>query len=90
MNKDVISRDMTISEIFMTFPDKGQRLAQEMMNAGLHCVGCHAASWETLEEGMLGHGFQEKEIKQLIDRLNAILKEEGEDLPPFENNHRPR
>lgn len=46
--KDVITQDMTIDEIFANFPQKGQSLAQEMTNAGLHCVGCHAATWEKL------------------------------------------
>ena len=67
---------MTIDDIFTKHPQKGQRLAQEMTNAGLHCVGCQAATWETLEVGMLGHGFQEGEIEALIGRLNEILAEE--------------
>ena len=75
-SKDTITADMTIDDIFSKFPDKGQRLAQEMTNAGLHCVGCQAATWETLEVGMLGHGFQEEEINRLLDRLNEILQEE--------------
>ena len=74
--KDKIVREMTIEDIFTRFPHKSQKLAQEMTNAGLHCVGCGAATWETLETGMLGHGFDEKQIDDLIGRLNAILEEE--------------
>jgi iron-sulfur cluster assembly accessory protein len=74
--KDSITREMTIEDIFTKFPHKGQKLAQEMTNAGLHCVGCGAATWETLETGMLSHGFEEKQIDALIARLNAILAEE--------------
>lgn len=66
---------MTIEEIFSRFPQKSQKLGQEMTNAGLHCVGCGAATWETLEMGMLGHGFAEHEIDALLGRLNAILEE---------------
>jgi len=71
-----ITRDMTIEEIFSRFPHKSQKLAQEITNSGLHCVGCQAATWETLEAGMLGHGFAEEEIDKLVGRLNAILEEE--------------
>jgi iron-sulfur cluster assembly protein len=74
--KNQITREMTIEEIFSRFPQKSQKLGQEMTNAGLHCVGCGAATWETLEMGMLGHGFAEHEIDALLGRLNAILKEE--------------
>ncbi len=66
---------MTIDEIFSTFPQKSQRLAQEMQSAGLNCVGCGASVWETLEGGMLGHGFSEADLEKLLKKLNAILAE---------------
>lgn len=75
----MITKEMTIEEIFSRFPQKSQKLAQEMTNAGLHCVGCSASTWETIEMGMLGHGMEEKEIEELLQRLNRIL-EEKEDL----------
>lgn len=71
-----IHREMTIDDIFSQFPHKSQKLAQEMTNQGLHCVGCGAATFETLEAGMLSHGFAQEEIDDLISRLNAILAEE--------------
>lgn len=74
-----IQRGMTISEILSRFPSKSQRLAQAMTNAGLHCTSCSAATWETLEAGMLGHGFAETSIQKLVDELNGIL---GEQLQP--------
>jgi len=66
---------MTIEEIFSRFPNKSQRLAQEITNAGLHCVGCQAATWETLEAGMLGHGYSEEAIEELVGLLNEVLEE---------------
>ena len=74
--KDQINREMTIEEIFSSFPQKAQKLAQELTNAGLHCVGCQAATWETLEAGVLGHGYSEEEVEKLLKALNAILLEE--------------
>ena len=70
-----IHRNMTIEEIFTSFPHKSQKLAQEMTNAGLHCVGCSAATWETVEAGMLGHGMSEQQIDSLLTKLNKILEE---------------
>ncbi|MCP5505818.1 MAG: iron-sulfur cluster assembly accessory protein [Chlamydiales bacterium] len=74
--KDQITREMTIDAILGTYPERSQRIAQELTNAGLHCVGCQAATWETLEVGMMGHGFGEEEIETLLTKLNAILEEE--------------
>lgn len=70
-----ITRHMTIEDIFAFFPHKAQKLAQEITNTGLQCVGCQASTWETLEAGMLGHGYAEEEIDQLVDNLNSILEE---------------
>lgn len=70
-----IHRQMTIEEILSLFPYKAQRLSHEITNAGLHCVGCHAAVWETLEGGMKGHGMNDEAIDRLVERLNALLEE---------------
>lgn len=74
--KKKIHPQMTIEEILSLFPYKAQRLSQEITNAGLHCVGCHAATWETLEAGMMGHGMNQEAIDRLVNRLNALLEEE--------------
>lgn len=73
-----VSRDMTIESILSMFPHKAQRLSHEITSAGLHCVGCHAATWETLEAGMLGHGMTEEAIERLVDKLNKLLAEEAD------------
>lgn len=73
--KQKIHTQMTISDILAMFPHKAQRLSQEITNAGLHCVGCHAATWETLEAGMLGHGKTTEQIHSLVKKLNDLLDE---------------
>ena len=77
----VIHRHMTIDQILSLFPFKAQRLSQEITNAGLHCVGCHAATWETLEAGMMGHGMKEEAIDKLVGRLNDLLNEPAQENP---------
>lgn len=78
MAKQVVSKELTIEEIFSLFPDKSQKLAQEMTNAGLHCGSCSARGLETLEAGMLGHGKTPKEIDALVKKLNQILDEKSD------------
>lgn len=70
-----IHKQMTIEEILSLFPHKAQKLSQEITRAGLHCIGCGAATWETLEAGMYGHGMTEAHIDELVRRLNALLEE---------------
>ena len=78
IDKPVIDRHMTIEEILSSFPSKAQKLAQELTQAGLNCVGCQAATWETLEAGMLGHGMNENAIETLVKRLNDVLGQESD------------
>ncbi|MBM3201344.1 MAG: iron-sulfur cluster assembly accessory protein [Chlamydiae bacterium] len=73
-----IIRTMTIDEIFSGFPHKSQKLALEMMKRGLQCVGCGAATWETLEAGMYSHGFSDAEIDALVIDLNKILEQKSD------------
>lgn len=77
--EDKITREMTIDDIFKKFPHKSPKLAQEMTNMGLQCVGCSASTWETLEAGMYGHGLNDDDINNLLKKLNKIL-DEKEDL----------
>lgn len=74
-NTETISKEMTIQEIFSSFPSKAQKLALELSKAGLNCVGCSSSTWETLESGVLRHGYGEKELEDLLKKLNAILAE---------------
>ncbi|CDZ81782.1 Iron-sulfur cluster assembly protein [Candidatus Rubidus massiliensis] len=74
-----IHRQMTIKDILSMFPQKAQKLSQEITAAGLHCVGCQAATWETLEVGMYGHGMNDAAIEKLVSRLNALLEEKVDD-----------
>jgi iron-sulfur cluster assembly accessory protein len=71
----MIHKEMRIQEIFSTYPQKSQTLAQIMTDTGLHCVGCSASTWETLEAGTLGHGMSQLDLESLISRLNDVIEE---------------
>lgn len=77
--QSTIHRQMTIKHILSAFPQKAQRLAQEITSAGLHCVGCQASTWETLEAGMLGHGMSNEMIDQLVNNLNRVMEEKTDE-----------
>lgn len=69
-----ITKDMIISDILDAHPDKARSLSEIMMEFGIHCVGCGASGFETLEEGVLGHGFSEEELNNLIVNLNKVVE----------------
>lgn len=57
---------MTIGEVISNYPET----IPIFMKHGLHCIGCHVAEWESIEQGAIGHGI---EIKTLIEELNNII-----------------
>lgn len=69
MAKDKVNKKMTLSEVVQKFPQS----AEIMMKYGLHCIGCHVAAWETIEQGALGHGMREKEIDRMVDEINVAV-----------------
>ncbi len=69
-----ITKDMKIGDILQNFPNKSLKLSQIMTSKGLHCVGCGAATMETLEQGSMGHGFTEQQVNALVDELNKELE----------------
>jgi len=64
-----ISKTMLISEIVDEHPD----IVPEIMSRGMHCVGCGASAFETLEEGFMMHGMDPEDIDKTISELNKII-----------------
>ncbi len=65
----VVHKNMTVGAIVEQFPQASEILAQY----GLHCFGCSANTLETLEEGCTGHGFDERDIENLVDDINTMI-----------------
>jgi len=61
-----ITRSTKLSEILQKKPEATEILFE----AELSCVGCPMAMQETLEDGCKAHDFSDKEIDELIKRLN--------------------
>jgi iron-sulfur cluster assembly accessory protein len=76
----LITKDTTIADVVMTDPKKSRLLTEIMMNFGIHCTGCGAASFETLEQGVLGHGFSQSDLNNLISELNRALESGDESV----------
>jgi len=65
---DKIAKSMGIMEIIQKKPES----ANIMMEYGLHCIGCMASQFESLEQGCLAHGIAEDKIDEMIDRINRL------------------
>jgi len=63
----MITKDMTISGILSKHPDT----AEIFFKHGMHCLGCAAAQFESLDEAASAHGI---DTDALVKDLNASIK----------------
>ena len=76
MEEMKINKDMTIVQVFQEYPHRVTRLAQIMTSHGLHCVGCHVSAYETIEQGLMGHGMDKEKLDVLLKALNKAIEKD--------------
>lgn len=72
MTKDILqfTGGELISEVLDQMPE-----AQEVFAAhGLSCAGCYINVYETVEQGVMGHGMSEENLNRLLEDLNEAAK----------------
>ncbi|MFH1295447.1 MAG: DUF1858 domain-containing protein [bacterium] len=71
-NKQIeqVTKDSNLGELLTTHPET----AEVLLEWGLHCVGCGAMHYDTLETGAKIHGLSDKDLTELIDRLNEVIE----------------
>ncbi len=79
--KQLVTKDTTIGEIIQRWPAS----VEIMQSYGLHCIGCQVNVFETLEQGVLGHGMDEEVVNSLLNELNDLANSE----PLEERNEKP-
>lgn len=69
--KNKVTKDMTISSIIEKYP----YAADSLKARGIHCVGCGVSNFETLEQGVLGHGRKKEELEEILNEINLMIEE---------------
>lgn len=62
---------MTLGEVVQAYPET----VNIMFKYGLHCIGCHVATWETIEQGMQAHGNTAEQIDSMVREMNEAVSE---------------
>ena len=75
---ELIHKDMTVGEAVEKYP----QVAEIFTRYGLHCVGCGAAYYETIEEGTLGHGMPQETMKAMLEEANKFVQESQVEANP--------
>lgn len=66
-----ITKEMTLGEVVQAYPET----VHIMFKYGLHCIGCHVAAWETIEQGMQAHGNAPEQIEKMVLEMNEAVGE---------------
>jgi hybrid cluster-associated redox disulfide protein len=66
MNEKKITKDMTFGQVLTDYP----QVAPIFLKFGMHCIGCHIAVSETIEQGAVAHGV---DTDELVNELNSVL-----------------
>jgi iron-sulfur cluster assembly accessory protein len=73
-----ITKDMIIGDVLQKYPD----VAVIMLERGLHCVGCHANVYDTIEGGSKLHGLDDETIEKMVSDMNEFIKSEKPKAEP--------
>jgi len=65
-----ITKKTNLGKLVQEYPEAGRVLAEEY---GLDCVGCMAASFDSLEQGAKIHGYDDKKIEKMVKELNKLV-----------------
>ena len=62
-----ITKDMIIGDVVLAFPE----VMKPLQDVGIHCVGCYASTYDTIEEGALKHNMNPD---KLCDTINQAIR----------------
>lgn len=65
-----IKKDANLGELIIQHPET----AEVLLDYGLHCVGCFASSFDTIEMGAKLHGMSDGEIEEMVTRVNEVVE----------------
>ncbi len=67
---ELINKDMPIGDVVAKYPS----IVDTLQSYGIHCVGCGASTFETIDQGFKGHGMSDTEIDAIVEELNRVAK----------------
>ena len=65
-----VTKETPVMDALTKYPE----IVPILMGYGLHCVGCHFASFDTLERGAKMHGIDDETIDMMIKDSNLIIE----------------
>ena len=68
--KQLITKTMLIGDLVKEYPES----VGIMLDHGMQCIGCHIATWETLEQGAESHAINLNELLRDLNKMTGGKK----------------
>ena len=65
-----ITKETNLADLIFRYPET----AEVLLDYGLHCVGCVANSFDSIEAGAKIHGYKDKEVEEMVARINEVIE----------------
>ena len=69
----IVTKETNIGQLLEDYP----KTAEVFMGFGLHCAGCMAATFDTLEQGAKSHGLSDETIEEIVEALQKATEDSG-------------
>jgi hybrid cluster-associated redox disulfide protein len=66
-----ITKENNIAELIQEHP----KVTEIFLDHGLHCAGCMAAAFDTIDQGTKAHGMTDEETQALVEDLNLVVNQ---------------
>ena len=67
-----VSKDMTFGELLAAYYEKCPKIVDDLMEAGMGCIGCPHSQMESIEQGAMGHGNRSR--SEIVATFLAVLE----------------
>jgi len=68
---EYVNREDNIAAVISKYPEA----AEVLMAFGLHCVGCFANTFDSVEAGCEIHGMGTPEVDEMLEEVNYVIKD---------------
>ena len=63
------TKETNIAKLLTEHP----KTAEIFLEYGMHCAGCMAATFDTIEQGAKAHGLSDETVDEIVEKINAKL-----------------
>jgi hybrid cluster-associated redox disulfide protein len=65
-----IDKNTNLGELIKEHPET----VEIFMDYGMHCVGCVASAYDTIEQGAKVHRLSDEDIEEMVQRLKEVIR----------------